>query len=395
MKQITLIITLIVAALFPLGSAAQNSIEEVLKAIETHNKELQAHQQSIRAQKLEAKAVNNLPDPTLSYAHLWNSKDKSQTTGELILSQSFDFPSLYITRGKLIQLQANVSDRRADLFRQEKLLQAKEVCLDIILLRQQQQLLEERLNNAQELEKMYNQRLQTGDANALERNKISLELLNVKTETSLNQTLLSNKQQELTALNGNLPVTFDEKHYPTVDFPTDYEQLKREALESDRLLQTVAGESLVAHKQVTVSKSQWLPRLELGYRRDTDTGLAFNGIVVGLSFPLFSNRHKVKMAKAQVQDIDLQKENLSLKAESEWLQLYREATTLHASMEEYQRAFRSPQDLTLLKQALAGGQINMIEYFAEVSVVYQSRQNYLLLENRYQKIMAQLYKSKL
>ena len=37
----------------------------------------------------------------------------------------------------------------------------------------------------------------------------------------------------------------------------------------------------------------------------------------------------------------------------------------------------------------------MIEYFVEVSVVYQSQDNLLQLENQYQKAMARLYKSKL
>ncbi len=46
-------------------------------------------------------------------------------------------------------------------------------------------------------------------------------------------------------------------------------------------------------------------------------------------------------------------------------------------MEEYSKTFQSQQDLALLKQALTGGQISMIEYFVEVSVIYQSHQNYL------------------
>ena len=44
----------------------------------------------------------------------------------------------------------------------------------------------------------------------------------------------------------------------------------------------------------------------------------------------------------------------------------------------------------MLKQALAGGQISMIEYFVEVSVVYQSKTNLLQLENQYQKAMARI-----
>ena len=376
------------------GSAqAQNSIEQVLRNIETNNKELQANKQLIQSQKLEARTDNNLPDPTLSYAHLWGSKDKSETIGELVVSQSFDFPSLYATRNKLSRLKIGAYDSQADVFRQEKLLQAKELCLDIIMLRQQKQILEERLRNAEELAKMYAKRLQTGDANALETNKI--KLLNVKTEVSLNETALRNKLQELSTLNGNLPVVFEESQYPAVPFPTDYQILKSEVLSADRTLMALGNESLVARKQIAVNKSQWLPKLELGYRRNTESGTPFNGLVVGFSFPLFENRNKVKIAKAQALNIDLQRDNAALQVESELAQLYREAKTLHASMEEYTRTFRSQQDLALLKQALTGGQISMIEYFVEVSVLYQSHQNYLQLENQYQKAMARIYKSKL
>ena len=228
MKRIIIIGSLVSCALLALTGEvqAQSGIEQVLKNIEANNKELQANAQLITSQKLEAKTDNNLPDPTLSYAHLWGAKDKNETIGELVVSQSFDFPSLYATRNKLNRLKAGAFDSQADVFRQEKLLLAKEVCLDIIMLRQQKHILEERLRNAEELAKMYAKRLQTGDANALETNKINLELLNVKTETSLNETALRNKLQELNTLNGNIPVVFEENTYPATPFPADYQILK-------------------------------------------------------------------------------------------------------------------------------------------------------------------------
>jgi Outer membrane protein len=397
MKQMIIICSVMSAVLLISANKvqAQNNIEQVLKNIEINNKELQANAQLVTSQKLEAKTENNLPDPTLSYAHLWGAEDKSETIGELVISQSFDFPSLYVTRNKLSRLKANAYNSQADVLRQNKLLQAKEVCLDIIMLRQQKRILEERLHNAEILAEMYAKRLQTGDANALETNKINLELLNVRTEASLNETTLRNKMQELNALNGNIPVVFEEDQYPPVPFPSDYQILKSEVLSADRTLMALNDESLVARKQITVNKSQWLPKLELGYRRNTETGAPFNGIVVGFSFPIFENRNKVKIAKTQALNIDLQKDNATLQAESELSQLYREAKTLYGSMEQYKKTFQSQQDLALLKQALTGGQISMIEYFVEVSVIYQSHQNYLQLENQYQKAMARIYKNKL
>lgn len=53
------------------GMSAQTSgIDAVLQQIEANNKELQANSHLISSQKLENKTNNNLPDPTLSYAHL-------------------------------------------------------------------------------------------------------------------------------------------------------------------------------------------------------------------------------------------------------------------------------------------------------------------------------------
>ena len=94
-------------------------------------------------------------------------------------------------------------------------------------------------------------------------------------------------------------------------------------------------------------------------------------------------------------NIDFQNDNAKVKASSELWQLYEEARNLNVSMQEYKETFQDQQDLTLLKQALAGGQISMIEYFVEVSVVYQSKTNLLQLENQYQKAMARIYKNEL
>lgn len=393
------------AILTLVGMRAQTSgIDAVLQQIEMNNKELQANAQLISSQKLENKTVNNLPDPTLSYAHLWDSRNSNETVGELVISQSFDFPTLYATRGQVNRFKTDALDSQSTAFRQQILLQAKEICLDIIMLQRQQVLLKERLKNAQELSEMYAKRLATGDANILETNKINLELLNVRTEARMSETALNNKLKELSALNGNQPLTIGNRptaeaigsmEYPAAPLPTNFQQVCDDLLAADPTLQAFNGESAAARKQILASKQGWLPKLELGYRRNTESGHPLNGVVVGFSFPIFENRNKVKIAKTQALNIDYLKENTALQASATLWQLYEEARNLHTSMEEYQLTFQQQEDLSLLKQALVGGQISMIEYFVEVSVVYQSKANLLQLENLYQKAMAQIYKSRL
>lgn len=392
MKQIifSIILWLAVAA-----NAQQGSIEQVLAQIETNNMDLKANTQLIHSQKLEAKTDNNLPDPTVSYAHLWGKKNSDETVSEMVISQSFDFPTLYASRNKLNKLKMSGFDSQANIARRDILLQAKETCLDIIMLRQQKEILDERLKNAEQLAGIYAKRLETGDANIIETNKINLELLNVKTEARLNETNLQNKIKELVALNGNEPIVFEETTYPASIFPEDFQQLKSEVLASDHQLQAAFKEIAAAHQQTVVNKSQWLPKLELGYRRNTESGDPFNGFVVGFSIPLFENRNKVKMAKAQNLSLDFQKENTMMQIESELSQRYNEAQSLRSTMEEYEKTFQAQSDLDLLKMALEGGQISMIEYFVEISVVYQSKLNYLQLQNQYQKALAGMYKNRL
>ena len=404
------ILILAVALALTAKGHAQEGMEAILQQIARNNKALQANTQLIASQKLESKATNNLANPTLSYSHLWDSDDKNITVGELVISQSFDFPSLYATRNRVSRLKSTALDAQSAAVRQQVLLQAQQLCLDIVLLHQQQQLLDERLKNAEELAQMYAERLKTGDANALETNKINLELLNVRTESRTNATTLQNKLKELTTLNGNLPLAPGRPQpepampgpealgltdYTPTPLPADFTPVLNELLAADPALQALQHESAAARKQVSVSKQGWLPQLELGYRRNTETRHPLNGIVVGFSFPLFENRHQVKMAKSQALNVDYQKEDALLQASSALWQLYDEARSLQQSIDEYKETFARQRDLSLLRKALEGGEISMIEYFVEVSVVYQSKANLLLLENQYQKVMAQMYKSRL
>ena len=405
--------TIIICACLALaaGVHAQSGIEAILQQVEANNKELQANARTTEAQKLENRASNNLADPTLSYAHLWDSQDKNITVGELVIAQSVDFPSLYVSRARLNRLKANSLDAQANAQRQTILLQAQEACLDIIHLSRQQQLLDERLKNAEELAAYYRRRLETGDASTLETNKINLELLNVRTEARMNRTALDSKLKELTALNGNVslvpgrpmpdgPAAATAQNlgltdYPSIPLPTNFGPLCEELLASDPALLSLRQESQAAQKQLSVSRQGWLPGLELGYRRNTESRHPLNGLVVGFSFPIFQNHGKVKAARSQALSADFREENARLSASTALWQLYDEACNLHVSMQEYAETFGRQQDLKLLRQALDGGQISMIEYFVEVSVIYQSQANLLQLENQYQKVMARIYKSRL
>lgn len=393
MKQF-IVITLLASTV--LSASGQHSIDGVLRSIEANNKELQANKQLVASQKLEAKLDNNLADPTVTYSHLYGNKEGMGFTGELVASQSFDFPSLYARRGKLAKLRGESIEHQGEEFRQQILLQAKEVCLDLVLLNQQKSLLDVRRQNAEQLSALYEQRLQNGDANILETNKINLELLNVRNEARINEANRIAKLHELAMLNGGIEIQFADTVYTPVDAPVSIADLKQEIISSDRRLQSLRSEQTAARKQISVSRTQGLPSFELGYRMNPSSGgERFNGFLVGVSIPLFANRNKVKQAKAQSLYTELQTESMQTAVESELLQLYNRSVSLKASIDEYSEVLKKQNSLALLNKAIQSGQISMIEYFVDVTTLYQSMQNYMQLQNEYQKVMAQLYKYKL
>lgn len=393
MKQFIVITLLASAALSVNG---QNSIDAVLRSIEANNKELQANNQLTVSKKLEAKLDNNLPDPSVSYVHQYGNREGMGIQGELVASQSFDFPSVYVQKNKLAKSKAASFDRQGAEFRQQILLQAKEICLDLVLLNQQRALLDQRRQNAEQLAELYAMRLETGDANILETNKIDLELLNAKTEARMNESARIAKLQELATLNGGIAIDFTDTTYMSDGDILSFEELCAEAVTSNPQLLTLKSEQVAARRQLSVNKSKSLPGFELGYRMNTATGgERFNGFLVGISIPLFSNRNNVKQAKAQALYTDLQLESTTTTVESELHQLYNQSVALKTSMDEYNTVLKSQNSLALLNKAIQTGQISMLEYFVDVTTFYQSMQNYMQLQNEYQKVMALLYKYKL
>ncbi len=357
-------ILFIIAFCSPLLAQAQ-SIEHILKSIEQNNKELKAQKHAADATKMENRTNNNLPDPTVSYSSFYSNGAEGGHGTELVASQGFDFPTQYIVRNRQATLQNEAVDKQQQAARRDILLNAKNLCLDLILLNQEKTLMDIRMKNADELQALYEKRLTTGDANILEVNKIKMERMNVQTEVAQNSAAHRTALQSLLAMNGNMPLEFAETTYPAIQEINDYNVMRDEVMASDLDLQAAVADAV-----------------------------SMNGFVVGGSLPLFQNRKKVKIAKAQAISAQLMQENAKDQVEASLMSLFNEMQQLKDAMNAYDvpLMYRS---LDLLKQALTEGQISLIEYFVETENIYKNLQAYMQIENQYQKVMANIYKNNL
>lgn len=386
-----------VRAAFSQEICRPQTMDEMLHLIEQNNKELKAGASQAEAFKWQARTENNLPDPEVTYSHQWGNKEGMGFTGEFIASQSFNFPTLYARRNKLNESRFRSFDAQYAVSRQQILLQAQQVCLDLIYLNQLQTLSEERLSNAEALSRFYASQLEKGATNIIETNKIDLELLNARNEARQNEAARQAKLDELAALNGGIPVAFADTVYRSAwEYPSDFEAFRAEALASLPEMQALQSDRAAASYSVAVSKQQWLPNLTLGYRMNPSSGgERYNGVLVGISIPLFSNRGKVQQAKAERFYAETKVQSFADTETAALRQVWVQAGKLKASADEYASVLQKQNNIALLNKALRVGQISMIEYFVNVTTFYQSMQNYLQLQNEYQKAMAQLYRFRL
>lgn len=374
---------------------AQSGIDNVLKNIESNNKTLKASQQLNESQKLEAKVGNYLPNPTVELNQLWTDKNTGNNVNEFAVVQSFDFPTVYFNKKKLTKTKANASDYLYATTRQQILLKAQLVCHEIIYLRQQQHLLNNRQKNAALLAALYKQRYDNGDANQLEYNKIVLEKINADNASRRNQAALKAQLEQLQALNGGVEINFSDTRFSNLPTLPAFAELENEYINNDPNLKNLSTTAESAQQSIKVSRSLSLPKFDIGYRHNGGSGEKMNGFRIGMSIPLWENRNTVKQAKAQAEYTAFNFEDNKQIVKATLQDLYLQAEALYVSCSEYAQTLSLQHNENILNKALEAGQISMIDYFVEIALLYDSIQNYLDVEKEYHNIVAQLMQYKL
>lgn len=388
MKRNLLILLLLV---LPLSSLfAQTSLEEVLRSIEKNNKSLQAGKLLNESRKLEARTGNYLPNPTIELNQLWADRNSGGNVNELAVVQSFDFPTVYYNKNKLAKVKSATSDFQYAASRQQILLNAQLTCQEIVYLRKQKHLLDNRLKNAVFLEEIYNRRLASGDANQLELNKIRLEKINASNAYRRNEAALRAQIEQLQALNGEIPIDYRGEEYAPLPALPEFQELEAAYIASDPTLKSLMGESEAARREIKVNRGLSLPKFDIGYRHNGGSDEKLNGFRIGMSIPLWENKNTVRQAKAQAEYTTLNVEDNTYTLKATLQELYLQAQALQTSREEYSETLAMQQNEELLNKALASGHISMIDYFVEITILYDSIQNYIEVEKEYYDTAARL-----
>ncbi|WP_373172419.1 TolC family protein [Prevotella merdae] len=374
--------------------ALADNIGDVLKQVASNNLTLQALAHDNQADVLDIKASNSIGGPSVEYSPFFTKGYSGVAESELVVSQEIDFPTKYAARNKQAKMQNIVGEQLLIKQRRDILLQAQLLCIDLIRLNQTLSMLHERLANSETLLQMYQKRMDAGDANALELNKVKLDCMEVRTLVNEAQGERTSLLQQLRQLNGGKPIDVIDTVLPEYPQITNFESYRALALASDADVAVAQTALRAADMNLKLQKNEWLPNISFGYRRNTEQGEGINGFLVGVSFPLYSNSNNVKAARQRRESAELQVMQAQNEAEATLRTNYEQLQGLQQVI-DHSDVKLLQESLTLFAKALQQGEITALVYYVEINSIYEKLQRHIDLHCQSVKLLAELHKAEL
>lgn len=387
MKRIIFSLVLLAAAF---TAAAQGGYDAVLTQIETNSTTLQALREQMEAQKLGNRTGIFLSNPEVEFAYLWGNTPSAGDRTDFKLTQSFDFPTTYGYRNRISKLENTNAELAYKAERIDLLLRAKQVCIELVYYNALAKEYELRLNNAERIATTFREKLEKGEANAIENNKAQLNLTTVQNEVARIETQRTILLSELKRLNGGQDIDFIENSYLGGILPNNFNDWYSQAESKSPSLQYLSAQINISEERVGLNRAAGLPKFSAGYMREQLLGTQFQGVVVGVSIPLWENRNRVRQAQAQMTA------NQSVLADSKVgfynrLQgMYVKAVNLQQSALNYRVALSSHSNESLLKKGLDAGEIPLLTYLMEIQYYYDAVNRVLEAEKNFELSLAEL-----
>lgn len=375
--------------------SAQSTIDKALIEIAKNNTAIKANTHYWNAQKVQYKTGNTLYNPTVEYDFLKGTPANAGNQTDILVTQSFDFPTVYGKKNQLAKERTNQADLQLKAANQMVLFEAKKVLIELVYRNKLQIPLTNRKQATEKWLVHFKKKLDAGDGTILDVNKAEIQLLEIRKQFQENTSAIAVLNEKLTGLNGGTPISLTDITYYDVPVLADFEALFAEIETADYVKKTLEQEKVIAQKQIAVSKALALPKMEIGYRYQGILEQTYNGIHTGISLPLWESKNTVKFQKAKMIFAENAINDHSNEQFYDIKQLYGRYESLKSILEDYQKVTNAMQSVQLLDKALAAGQISVLEYFVELNYYNSSYNSFLETEKEYYEVVATLLRHRL
>lgn len=386
MKRIV-VATVMTASVMCANATTDRLVEEIIET----SPQVEALKSKLRAETANSLTTNNLNGPEVEFEHQWGMKGIGNKWG-VSVSQGFDWPGTYPARSSAAKLMRKASQSSFDSELSELRLKVKLSLIDLCHANRDAALLDSIKSSLTQLLDKYRTSFDKGETTILDVKKIEIELLGVTRQ--LNEAIIAREAivGELRAVNPGFgwENTLSLDQYPAEDgvrTEAEYAEILRQNDNQSRYLNNMKELSLANAK---VERNSRMPGFSVGYRYDYELGERFNGLSVGVTLPLFSNRNKVKAAMDEADSYQSAMASRNTALEAEWNAMRQQAIRLGEECEQYERILTTSDTQRLLKMALDGGEISLLDYLQETAYFKQAQRDYIATEHELHTVLAKL-----
>ena len=363
---------------------ARTSVEDILRLVAENNTTLKAAADKVEAEKQEVMIETSLEDLEVGFDYLWGKPGMIGKRKDINVNQTFDLATVFGYRKRLANSQKELLELELQQKQLETRLEAMDLLVQITYYNQALAIYEERLQQEKQLTESYEKRLAAGDANKLETNRARLSLADIESETEKVKMARDLLLLQLKTLCGGAEIAYNSTDYNALNITPE---MSMKALQEAQNTQ----QERIAENDFKSAKAQSLPSLTAGYMAELTDDEKWNGVTVGVSIPLWSNRHNMKRARLSLQSARSESADAAYQLEQLAAAQRLRTERYHDIAQKMQQKLANASSTALLRKALNEGEISLVEYTIENSDLFDLRIKTLEAERDYQE--AKLYMS--
>jgi len=361
-------ITLVFVALAFTGSAnAQMTFDRVLQQVDSNNLMLKAQRQKLEAERIATRIGLSPSNPQAEVIYQWGSPIDIGNKTTFSITQHFDFPTAYIYRAKLAKGLENALENEYMSMRVEVLQKAGLLYADLVYHNALMVELNRQLKNALVIAQSLKQKFEAGEIGIIPYTQAELvyhELNSRITQVRLEQKSLAH---ELSALNGSVALAVADSVMLVPELPDSFESWLELAEPQNPELAYLKSETENSRLKLKLSKAEVLPTFNAGYASEKVGGERFQGIVAGISIPLWEKSNTVRYARANERYMQLLTDDYLFSFRQSSQRLFTKVKTLQELATQLNQSISSLDIAGKLYLALEKGEISIVDYYTELN----------------------------
>ena len=354
---------------------AQNRYQSILDSIGRNSLTFKALTDKYYADSMAAHVGSLVENPELKFGYNWTTDRGVKPTMSLNLSQDIDFPLIFVSQSAIRNLQSHAAALNMNLNQTLLLLEVQHLCAELVYSNAVVSLYERCVENAIVVAKIYKKKIEAGDGNVLDYNRVALDL--AESQNKLNVAIAERDVllTSLRMLNGGKDIAFVQNSYDEVSLAMNFEEWFKRAEEHSPALRCIMNEMDIAQNEVKLARRMWGPELKLGVSGGILQGpdkAASRGVSVGFVLPLWENARAVRTAKVKTIAVQSQLDDARMKLYNQLKALYNKSVALKQNADNLKQAFATYNSVPLLRKALEAGELSLEYYLISIEFYYDA-----------------------